>query len=353
MARASSTLLVAAASLRALAKDPAVWASGASAAPHVPTRVALCLAGQARTFNASGVHENIYETMVAPLRGAGVAVDVFLALDRESRKGFDYKARPLAPAVRRLLQPASVVWHTIDQASPPADLCASYCGAYGLGCKGVSQTAHQTACLGSIKRREKREGRPYDWVLLARPDAILARALAFDSLATAAATAASFPKGVVFARPGRCQTATYCRSDTWVLASRPAADAYVLAHAEEFRRTTSCAAARREIVDALAPEGAKVHVHKEEAYATVCVECKLYHTVRRAGVAVCGAIADDAIVRQNRLAADGGVEGVDPLARRPPVFFEAPGADGRCGANESELLAMAQTMRPAVRASNR
>ena len=91
---------------------------------------------QARTFNASGVHENIYETMVAPLHGAGVAVDVFLALDRESRKGFDYKARPLAPAVRRLLQPASVVWHTIDQASPPADLCASDCGAQGRRVEG-------------------------------------------------------------------------------------------------------------------------------------------------------------------------------------------------------------------------
>ena len=42
--------------------------------------VAVCVAGQARTLNASAVYRNIHESMVRPLRDARHRVDVFLAL---------------------------------------------------------------------------------------------------------------------------------------------------------------------------------------------------------------------------------------------------------------------------------
>ena len=72
--------------------------SYAAAAPrHRRGAVAVCLAGQARSFNASGVYRNIHATTLRPLRDARHRVDVFLALDRDARHGFDYATNPLAP----------------------------------------------------------------------------------------------------------------------------------------------------------------------------------------------------------------------------------------------------------------
>lgn len=140
----------------------------------------------------------------------------------------------------------------------------------------------------------------------------------------------------------------FFRSDTWVLATRRAADVYVHATAREFRRRTGCAGARASLLAALADTGAKVHVHKQDAHESVCVECKLYHTLYEAGVAACAGVADDFIARQHAVLADGAVDAsrvvgdgsIESLARvrKAPVLFEHPVA-GRCGMTAEVLEA--------------
>ena len=53
---------------------------------------------------------------------------------------------------------------------------------------------------------------------------------------------------------------------------------------------------------------AKVHVHKHDAHESVCVECKLYHTLRVMGVEACAGVADDFIARQHAIRDDGSVD---------------------------------------------
>ena len=153
---------------------------------------------------------------------------------------------------------------------------------------------------------------------------------------------------LAFSRPGRCLTETYCRSDTWVLATRRAADVYVHAMYSEFHRRTACDDARAALIEALDGTGAKVHVHKRDAHESVCVECKLYHTLRVMGVEACAGVADDFIARQGAILDDGSVDfarvvgdgAVEGLVRgeRAPIRFEHPVA-GRCGATAAEVLA--------------
>ena len=99
----------------------------------------------------------------------------------------------------------------------------------------------------------------------------------------------------------------------------------------------------------MAGTGAKVHVHKHDKHASVCVECKLYHTLKMQGVEACAGVADDFIARQHsirddgsvdfgRVVGDGSVEGLLRGERAPPVRFERPVA-GRCGATAAEVLA--------------
>ena len=187
-------------------------------------------------------------------------------------------------------------------------------------------------------------------MLLGRPDVVLGRALTPDALyaAARASMAVHSRNGTVFSRPGRCNTETYCRSDTWVLATRRAADVYVHAMYSEFRRRTGCDDARAALINALDGTGAKVHVHKHDKHESVCVECKLYHTLRVMGVEACAGVADDFIARQGAIREDGSVDfnrvvgdgSITELARREraPVRFEHPVA-GRCGATAAEVLA--------------
>ena len=186
-------------------------------------------------------------------------------------------------------------------------------------------------------------------MLLGRPDVVLGRALTPDALyeAARASMAVHSRNGTVFSRPGRCNTETYCRSDTWVLATRRAADVYVHAMAREFRRRTGCDKARAALIEALDGTGAKVHVHKRDLHESVCVECKLYHTLRVMGVEACAGVADDFIARQGAILDDGSVDvgrvvgdgSIDGLLRgdRAPVRFEHP-VSGKCGATAAEVL---------------
>ena len=145
-----------------------------------------------------------------------------------------------------------------------------------------------------------------------------------------------------------CPSTSYCRSDTWVLATRRAADVYVHATMREFHRRTGCDQARAALINALDGTGAKVHVHKHDKHASVCVECKLYHTLRVMGVEACAGVADDFIARQGAIRDDGSVDvarvvgdgAVEGLVRgeRAPIRFEHP-VSGRCGATAAEVLA--------------
>ena len=212
--------------------------------------VAVCVAGQARTLNASAVYRNIHESMVRPLRDARHRVDVFLALAPTEGPGFDYANNPLAPELVARLRPVALDWASVDQNKPAPEVCDARCGIWGMGCKGLGQTTHQEACLRDIERRERLVGKRYAWVLLGRPDVATGRTLTPEALRAAAGAAASVTSrnGTVFSRPGRCHAEAYCRSDTWALATRRAADVYVHAMAREFRRRTGCADARRAIV---------------------------------------------------------------------------------------------------------
>ena len=94
--------------------------------------------------------------------------------------------------------------------------------------------------------------------------------------------------------------------------------------------------------------GAKVHVHKRDAHESVCVECKLYHTLRVMGVEACAGVADDFIARRHSIREDGSVDfgrvvgdgSIEELSRRErsPIRFEHP-VSGRCGATAAEVLA--------------
>ena len=94
--------------------------------------------------------------------------------------------------------------------------------------------------------------------------------------------------------------------------------------------------------------GAKVHIHKHDKHPSVCVECKLYHTLRVMGVEACAGVADDFIARQHAIRDDGSVDfnrvvgdgAVEELLRREraSIRFEHPVA-GRCGATAAEVLA--------------
>jgi hypothetical protein len=118
--------------------------------------------------------------------------------------------------------------------------------------------------------------------------------------------------------------------------------------AREFHRRTGCDQARAALINALDGTGAKVHVHKRDAHESVCVECKLYHTLRVMGVEACAGVADDFIARQHSILDDGSVDfdrvvgdgSLEELVRgdRSPIRFEHP-VSGRCGATAAEVLA--------------
>ena len=59
-----------------------------------------------------------------------------------------------------------------------------------------------------------------------------------------------------------------------------------------------------------------MHVHKRDLHESVCVECKLYHTLRVMGVEACAGVADDFIARQHSIRDDG------------PSIFNASSATG-------------------------
>ena len=120
------------------------------------------------------------------------------------------------------------------------------------------------------------------------------------------------------------------------------------------RRSTGkapCADARRAIVAALAGTGARVH-GSGTGRTSVCVECRLAYTLRTGGVALCGGLAAEGIVRWRGVRADGSAstQGPVPLAisadagrfvrlagRTAPVLFEHP-VEGRCGATAAAMV---------------
>ena len=145
--------------------------------------------------------------------------------------------------------------------------------------------------------------------------------------------------------------------DLYPLIEAPAHAAYAMAR--EFRRRTGCADARRAIVAALAGTGARVHGAGTKL-TSVCVECRLAYTLRTGGVALCGGVAAEGIVRWRGVRADGSAstQGPVPLAisadagrfvrlagRTAPVLFEHP-VEGRCGATAAALVGRPWSMCP-------
>ena len=115
----------------------------------------------------------------------------------------------------------------------------------------------------------------------------------------------------------------------------------------------------RAIVAALAGTGARVHGSGTKL-TSVCVECRLAYTLRTGGVALCGGVAAEGIIRWRGVRADGSAstQGPVPLAisadagrfvrlagRTAPVLFEHP-VEGRCGATAAALVGRPWSMCP-------
>mmetsp|Transcript_20578 Transcript_20578/g.61372 ORF Transcript_20578/g.61372 Transcript_20578/m.61372 type:complete len:228 (+) Transcript_20578:188-871(+) len=195
-------------------------------------RVALCLAGQTRTFIRSAVSDNIYDSHVGPLRAAGHTVDAFWMLDANASTHVTADMRlwrasgggaggAALQRAERAFAPVAVAWAGVDETHPPPALCEHGCGSHGMGCRGLGMAFHQHRCLEAARAREREHG-AYDWFVYARPDSVHGAALTGPALDAAAEAAAAVKTeaGVAFARRGRCHSPDYCLADTWALLDR-------------------------------------------------------------------------------------------------------------------------------------
>ena len=108
--------------------------------------VAVCIAGESRTFDYPDVKRNIHRSMVAPL---GTAVDVFFAV-KESRPGEVYDASTF-----KLFDPV----RTFSRHEQKRN-------------ELVSATTVHTPCLDMIQAQEQLQQYEYAWVLRLRTDVV-------------------------------------------------------------------------------------------------------------------------------------------------------------------------------------
>lgn len=143
-------------------------------------RVAVCLAGEARSLVAPAVRANLRGALLEPL-GAGADVFAFLGAGKLPRARVEAAARELSPVVlcvedarpaRPALGPPCAPPGAARAAPPPADSDARGCVTSGFA---MYERLHR--CFGAVQAHERAVGVLYTHVLRARPDLALERAL--------------------------------------------------------------------------------------------------------------------------------------------------------------------------------
>lgn len=204
-------------------------------ARHDGVRVAICVAGEARTFNDSRVHDNVFESFVRPLRDSPLTTaDAFFAFDsftslksKRPHRVYD-EDHPLDERVARLFLPVATLrprgetgrggaeiaprrvaaadaasrtgrgiataprrswFHTDERACKRPQACASEPRGRkvgppgGFACGGYGQAESRRRCLRLVEDRERTTGAAYDWVVSVRPDLLVDRKLRADAFA--------------------------------------------------------------------------------------------------------------------------------------------------------------------------
>ena len=125
---------------------------------RAPTRpsFAVCVVGQVRAMARRDVREHTRAALVTPLVEDGGDVEVFLHLDV---KGMNEE---LTSTLRDFWSPTSLDVYEVENRGSV--------GRAGCLSAGWPQTFRQRACAEDIRRRERIRNKPFDWVVLTRPD---------------------------------------------------------------------------------------------------------------------------------------------------------------------------------------
>ena len=150
------------------------------------SRVAVCMAGAARTFAMPAVYKSIWENLIGGLKAD---VDVFAVIDLgdalpKRQSGWTYpQARATEQRVANalsLLQPRMVArWRDGCEKVQLNERC-SFTDAFLQDSSNVLRSMAQPAawdvCMSLIEARELDVGTKYDWVVRTRPDLLWSRA---------------------------------------------------------------------------------------------------------------------------------------------------------------------------------
>ena len=144
-------------------------------------RVAVCLAGTVRTLTREHVFESIAERLVGGLQAGRTDVFAVLRLEDTSPKrqrGWNFASVPAShDALTRALgplRPRAVVIEEEERVgliNPRCQLWGFMGHGADLTMRSVAQPASWERCLRAIRRAEAADGRRYDLVVRARPDA--------------------------------------------------------------------------------------------------------------------------------------------------------------------------------------
>lgn len=256
MATAIRTLLVFA--------MPMCGMANLDAATPSPKRVAVCIAGEERSFSMQPVWANIFATMVEPIREQA---DVFFALSKNGAAPRFKAAFPKASTaeLERIMMDrfdaVNITWRkggnvhrqprtwVHDLVQNPSDANAGLNGS-AYGAKMVAAALAHVPCWQMVTERERslaRGGRPYDWVLRLRGDVVYKNKLPSFAAWPRPVDPPLIPEsGIVFVEccgtcghknkrelaAKLCLPGTHgkeklgCAKDTWGLMSRAAADVY-------------------------------------------------------------------------------------------------------------------------------
>lgn len=148
-------------------------------------RVAVCVAGNVRTFTLCNVHESIRRRLIDVL-SAGAAVDVFAVLalqDAGTKLQQGFVRNPAATVTMQDLMAALA--HLEPRALElfdrgPAIALNSHCPLHGrlrgdLGDRALGQLLKFSRCMNLIEAAEAKDGRPYDRIIRTRPDLLWSR----------------------------------------------------------------------------------------------------------------------------------------------------------------------------------
>lgn len=148
-------------------------------------RVAICIAGSARTFHYRGVHENIYRNAVYPLL-QNYNTNVFFIINVDNNDPGPMK-RGTRHAISRFRPTQVIEIQNINSfpsydgrfipnsrsAKPSSLLAPKWCNHSGSMKISFSHTLYRTSqCMDIIEKYEVRRGIKFSWIYKLRPDVV-------------------------------------------------------------------------------------------------------------------------------------------------------------------------------------